>query len=82
MTQSTSQPTYGVPNNAEHERISALFLGPKAENADLLTNCFNLIVQRQAQGRKAYFPEDQVIILNCQECISKFTLLTPPGLHH
>lgn len=47
-------------SNATHERISALFLGPKAENADFLIECFKEIVHMQVRGRKAYFPNDAV----------------------
>lgn len=47
-------------SNATHERISALFLGPKAENADFLMDCFREIVRLQERGRKSYFPNDAV----------------------
>ena len=53
-------PIHRIPNNAEHERISALFLGPKAENAAFLSRCFGMIVSGQAKARLNYFPEDKV----------------------
>lgn len=51
---------YSIPSGKDHERISALFLGPKAENAELLKHCFDLIVSKQKEGREGYFPNDQV----------------------
>ena len=53
-------PIHRIPNNTEHERISALFLGPKAENAAFLSRCFEMIVYGQAKARSNYFPEDRV----------------------
>ena len=55
-------PIFRIPSNADHERVSALFLGPKAENTPLLQNFFNLIVAKQQQGRLDYFPDDPVRI--------------------
>lgn len=54
------RPHYRVPSNDDHERISALFLGPKAENSTLLGQCFNMVVQKQIAARQAYFPSDPV----------------------
>ena len=54
------QNTHRVPNNTEHERISALFLGPKAENAAFLSRCFEMIVSGQVNARCSYFPDDDV----------------------
>lgn len=54
------RPDYSIPSSSEHERISALFLGPKAENAELLKRCFELIVTKQVEGRNSYFPNDHV----------------------
>ncbi|KAK7451261.1 hypothetical protein VKT23_012601 [Stygiomarasmius scandens] len=54
---------YRVPLNTDHERVSALFLGPKAENANFLRKYFNIVVDIQAQGRKDYqFDDDQIFI--------------------
>ena len=55
-----SKQNYRIPNNDEYERISALFLGPKAENAVFLSECFHLIVLGQRQARHNYFPNDDV----------------------
>lgn len=51
---------FRIPSNDDHERVSALFLGPKAENAPLLKQYFDLILAKQFEGRQAYFPNDQV----------------------
>ena len=51
---------YRVPENAEHEALSALFLGPKAENFDMLKELFNIVLDGQKQARKEYHPEDKV----------------------
>ncbi|KAL5504865.1 hypothetical protein ACEPAH_7528 [Sanghuangporus vaninii] len=51
-----------VPNTEDHERVSALFLGPKAENKGLLSQCFNTVVSKQIAARKAYFPSDPSLI--------------------
>ena len=56
-------PVFRIPNNDDHDRVSALFLGPKAENAGLLQEFFSLIVQGQSAGRRAYFPDDPVSAL-------------------
>ncbi|KAF8658188.1 hypothetical protein AX16_002110 [Volvariella volvacea WC 439] len=46
-----------------HARIAALFLGPKAENAHLLKDYLNGIVDQIQQGREDYFPTDQDSII-------------------
>ena len=53
-------PIFEIPNNDAHERVSALFLGPKAENASLLQELLNNIVGSQVTGRQSYFPGDPV----------------------
>ncbi|KAF8968538.1 pyridoxal phosphate-dependent transferase [Flammula alnicola] len=52
-------PHFRIPSSADHERISALFLGPKGENAEFLHSWFNTIVAQQKAARDAYFPEDE-----------------------
>ena len=53
---------FRIPSNDDHDRVSALFLGPKAENSEVLMNCFNLVVGEQARARINYFPNDPVCI--------------------
>ena len=43
-----------------HEAVSAWFLGPQGENADLLKGLFGEAVALQTQSRLAYHPEDGV----------------------
>jgi hypothetical protein len=58
---STKQrPIFRAPDNDAHDRISALFLGPRAENADRLMQYFTTVVQGQSDARKSYFPGDAV----------------------
>ncbi|KAL5521195.1 hypothetical protein ACEPAG_9118 [Sanghuangporus baumii] len=56
------RPVFRIPSNADHERVSALFLGPKAENASILSQCFNIVVGKQTEARQAYFPSDPAFI--------------------
>ncbi|GJE96935.1 PLP-dependent transferase [Phanerochaete sordida] len=41
-----------------HEAVSAWFLGPQAENADILKGLFEETVNLQTQSRLAYYPQD------------------------
>ena len=43
-----------------HQAVSAWFLGPQAENADLLKDLFGTIVAHHVAARNAYHPEDGV----------------------
>ncbi|KAL5532192.1 hypothetical protein ACEPAF_5756 [Sanghuangporus sanghuang] len=54
----SDQPVFRIPDSEDHERVSALFLGPKAENQALLSQCFNIVVSKQTEARQAYFPSD------------------------
>jgi hypothetical protein len=56
----TRRPIFRIPDNSAHDRISALFLGPKAENADRLMQYFTTVVKGQSDARKNYFPGDAV----------------------
>ncbi|KAL0958858.1 hypothetical protein HGRIS_014176 [Hohenbuehelia grisea] len=56
------KPPFRIPSNADHERISALFLGPKAENFGLLRECFIEVLDKQRAVRTKYFPEDKAYI--------------------
>lgn len=71
-------------SNATHERISALFLGPKAENADFLVECFKEIVHMQVRGRKAYFPNDAVRhrSVHYEFPAPMLTIILLPAFHH
>lgn len=63
---SQDPPIFKIPSNEDHERVSALFLGPKAENEKSLRDCFELIVSKQSEGRRAYFPNDPVCRILCR----------------
>ncbi len=52
-------PRYRVPSSADYERVSALFLGPKAENSCFLRSMLDIIVTQQESAREAYFPDDK-----------------------
>lgn len=43
-----------------HEAVSAWFLGPQAENFDLLKDLFGRSLDAQASVRKSFHPEDGV----------------------
>lgn len=47
-------------NGNLHEAVSAWFLGPQAENADILTGLFEETIKLQKQSRLDYYPEDGV----------------------
>ena len=59
-----SQPqkrAYADPVNPNlHEAVSAWFLGPQGENADILKGLFEETVNLQTQSRLAYYPQDGV----------------------
>lgn len=40
--------------------IASWFLGPRAENRDILANTFDMVVGEIATGRELYYPEDPV----------------------
>jgi hypothetical protein len=46
--------------NPTHAAMAAWFLGPKAENHDVLRMAFADIVDEVLQGRKDYFKDDPV----------------------
>lgn len=46
-----------------HEAVSAWFLGPQAENFDLLKHLFDRALSDQATVRKNFHPEDGVCVL-------------------
>lgn len=47
-------------NGNLHEAVSAWFLGPQAENLDILKGLFAETANLQASSRLEYFPEDGV----------------------
>lgn len=51
---------YQPANGDLHEAVSAWFLGPQAENFDLLRDLFNRALDGQAAVRKSFHPEDGV----------------------
>ncbi|KAF8887664.1 pyridoxal phosphate-dependent transferase [Gymnopilus junonius] len=57
----TSERGYSSLNTA-HERICALFLGPRAENHAILRDKFAEIVQETLEARERFFPDDPVFI--------------------
>ena len=64
-------------DNSAHEAIASWFLGPKAENVELLRRCFDKIVLKQYEGRQAYFPEDSVSVLCFRSCCLHGCLIHP-----
>lgn len=57
---SYTTPSYESSFVGLHEALSAWFLGPRAENADLLKSFFNQTVDYHSRARLAYHPEDGV----------------------
>ena len=55
-----------TPHNM-HNVVASWFLGPQAENKDLLMSLFTRAVEEQASARNAYHPEDGVGL-----CVSIF----------
>lgn len=52
-----------LPNdivNLNHDSISALFLGPKAENVELMKVLFEKVLDKQRHARENYHREDKV----------------------
>ncbi|CCM06759.1 uncharacterized protein FIBRA_09057 [Fibroporia radiculosa] len=49
----------------DHEALSAWFIGPKAENSQLLKSHLNLIVDHITRARVEYFQNDPVRIISC-----------------
>ncbi|KAI0766186.1 PLP-dependent transferase [Trametes elegans] len=49
-------------NPGLHEMVSAWFLGPQAENLDMLKNLFAAAADLQKDARMAYYPEDGAFI--------------------
>lgn len=49
---------------AAHEKICASFLGPKAENHQLLFNNFATIAGEILEARERFFPNDPVSVCN------------------
>ena len=45
-----------------HRVIAACFLGPKAENVDILQPLFQDVLTQHAKTREAYFPNDSASI--------------------
>ncbi|GBE87629.1 PLP-dependent transferase [Sparassis crispa] len=50
------------PQSEMHAAVSSCFLGPQAENFDLLKDLFIKVVEDQANARRAYHPEDGIFI--------------------
>lgn len=63
-------------NTSFHEAISAWFLGPQAENTDLLKHLFEQTLKLQEQSRLDYHPEDGVSIEYPIPVTSALTLAT------
>ncbi|KAH9482182.1 L-tyrosine decarboxylase [Psilocybe cubensis] len=57
-----AKPRYRIPTSEDHERTSALFLGPKAENAKFLREWLMTVVSQQEAARHAYSPKDNIFI--------------------
>ncbi|KAF7372736.1 PLP-dependent transferase [Mycena sanguinolenta] len=74
-------------NENLHDAVSAWFLGPQGENADMLKMLFEQAVNLQKNSRLAYYPEDGEFITNSiqesptfkqhqDELVKQFELLT------
>ena len=46
----------------DHDSIATLFLGPKAENFDLLKELFEKVLNKQRAARLNYHLEDKVLV--------------------
>lgn len=46
----------------DHDAVGAWFLGPHAENFDVLERIFRGLLYEQAKAREAYFPNDDDFI--------------------
>ncbi|KAH9946373.1 PLP-dependent transferase [Epithele typhae] len=57
-----------------HEKVSAWFLGPRAENFDLLKELFEGALDMHANTRKEYHPEDGEFITSAIKASSEFEL--------
>ncbi|KAF8962310.1 PLP-dependent transferase [Flammula alnicola] len=55
---SHTSPSYDPSSPALHEAVSAWFLGPQAENANLLKELFSQMVDSHSRARLMYHPED------------------------
>ncbi|KAJ3501934.1 hypothetical protein NMY22_g18755 [Coprinellus aureogranulatus] len=62
MSSSTTSPTYEPSSLQIQQAVSAWFLGPQAENAELLKELFGRVVEDHLKARAAYHPEDGVFI--------------------
>ncbi|KAF5326606.1 hypothetical protein D9611_000881 [Ephemerocybe angulata] len=62
MPVQNSPATYEASSQQIHEAVSAWFLGPQAENAELLKDLFNDIVADHVSARTSYHPEDGAFI--------------------
>ncbi|KAG8935974.1 hypothetical protein FRC03_008425 [Tulasnella sp. 419] len=47
---------------SSHDLVASWFLGPRAENYVFFKECFESILKRQTDARRAYFPNDQDFI--------------------
>ncbi|TFK69899.1 PLP-dependent transferase [Pluteus cervinus] len=53
--------TFSYYNN-RHNAVASWFLGPRAENFDVLKDLFGIALEAQEVGRKSYFPHDPAFI--------------------
>lgn len=75
-------PVFRIPDNDAHGRISALFLGPKAENADRLLQYLTTLVDGQEKSRQSYFPEDAVCQALCSSSQENKHILRSTGFYY
>jgi hypothetical protein len=55
-----------------NEFVSACFLGPRAENVDILQSLFSGVLAQHAATRESYHPEDGVFITDTIKASEKF----------
>jgi len=58
--------------NDLHDAVSAWFLGPKAENFDLLKETFAEALEHQSQARKNVYPNDHAFITESTQSSALF----------
>jgi hypothetical protein len=63
MAEQTDPPATYESSMKIHQAVSAWFLGPQAENADLLKELFDKVVEDHVAARTSYHPQDGVRLL-------------------
>lgn len=56
----------------EHAKVGSWFLGPRAENFQVLSDLFNKVLKDQQQARAAIYPDDPAFITGAMMEASSF----------